>query len=208
MTSTVCNRLLSIIISAASCSVWILWRSRHFFIQTWPASYWAWPVIKTSPACFWFKCRSDPFYINRHVYGILIVSHSFRSWFEQFSKRWICWRLLYFSPQRHYWLHPICCSSDLSTTFVISLFLFFHYLYSLLFMYHLLLMAKYKDGRGILLLVLSRWIVTLSKSEYNSLIQKIYSVSTSDIATLAHPYISCLASILDYWFWCYNLHDW
>jgi len=36
--------------------------------------------------------------------------------------------------------------------------------------------------------------VTISKSEYDSLIQKIYSVFTSDITTLPHPGISCLAS--------------
>jgi len=35
--------------------------------------------------------------------------------------------------------------------------------------------------------------VTLSKSEYDSLIQNMHSVSTSDIATLAHPDISYLA---------------
>ena len=37
-------------------------------------------------------------------------------------------------------------------------------------------------------------IVTLSKFYYDSLIQKMHSVSTSDMATLAHPGISYLAS--------------
>ena len=36
--------------------------------------------------------------------------------------------------------------------------------------------------------------VTLSKSEYDSLIQKMQSVSTSDITTLVHSSISYLAS--------------
>jgi len=42
--------------------------------------------------------------------------------------------------------------------------------------------------------------MTPPKSEYDSLIQKIYSVSTLDNATLTHPGISCLASSsLSFW---------
>jgi len=44
----------------------------------------------------------------------------------------------------------------------------------------------------LILLVFS--LMTLSKSEYDYLIQKMHSVSTSDIATLAYLGISCLAS--------------
>jgi len=38
--------------------------------------------------------------------------------------------------------------------------------------------------------------MTLSRSDYDSLIQKMHSVSISDIATLAHSSISYLASSL------------
>ena len=56
-------------------------------------------------------------------------------------------------------------------------------------------MTEYKHGRDNTTLdIFADKYVTLSKSEYNSLIQKMHSISTSDITILTHPGVFYLAS--------------